>query len=134
MNTEEVREWMSIADEDLYSAKFLNNAERKLYEVICYHCAQSAKKYLKGYLVFNDIIPQKTHNLVSLSECCIEIDNAFQGILEECDFLNQFDTDIRSPRRHEVTDGDVFRAFAAVEEIRRCNPIIDCRNSIDKEE
>jgi HEPN domain-containing protein len=63
MNNENVKEWLQLANDDLYSAKILNEAVRKPYEIICYHCAQSIEKYLKGYLTFCDIIPKKTHDL-----------------------------------------------------------------------
>jgi hypothetical protein len=33
-------------------------------EIICFHCQQSAEKYLKAFLFSNDIEPDKTHNLV----------------------------------------------------------------------
>jgi len=52
MNNEEAREWMTIADSDLDSAKILNNAVYKHCEIICYHCAQAVEKYFKGYLVY----------------------------------------------------------------------------------
>jgi predicted nucleotidyltransferase len=41
MNNENVKEWLQLANDDLYSAKILNEAVRKPYEIICYHCAQS---------------------------------------------------------------------------------------------
>jgi hypothetical protein len=47
MNNENAKEWLQLADDDLYSAKILNEANRKPYEIICYHCAQAAEKYLK---------------------------------------------------------------------------------------
>ena len=34
MNSEEVKEWMTIADCDFDSAKILNEATRKYYEII----------------------------------------------------------------------------------------------------
>jgi HEPN domain-containing protein len=39
MNIEDVAEWIQIADDDFDSAKLLNEAVRKHYEIICYHCA-----------------------------------------------------------------------------------------------
>ena len=66
MNSNDVKEWMIIADADFDSARILNESVRKHREVICYLCAQSAEKYLKGYLTCNNIIPQKTHNLGNL--------------------------------------------------------------------
>ena len=50
MNTEDVIEWVTIADDDFDSAKILIDAARKHFEVICYLCAQSVEKYLTGYL------------------------------------------------------------------------------------
>jgi predicted DNA-binding protein (MmcQ/YjbR family) len=37
MNNENVKEWLQLADDDLYSAKTLNEANRKHYKIICYH-------------------------------------------------------------------------------------------------
>jgi HEPN domain-containing protein len=78
MDIKDVAEWFMIADEDLDSAKILNEAVRKHKEIICYHCAQSIEKYLKGYLTYNDIIPQKTHNIILLNETCIELVHTFE--------------------------------------------------------
>jgi HEPN domain-containing protein len=72
MKINDVIEWIQITEDDLYSAKILNESVRKPYEIICYHCAQATEKYLKGYLAYNDIIPQKTHNLLFLLEICVE--------------------------------------------------------------
>ena len=133
MNNEEVKEWLEVADRDLDSALLLNEAVRRHFEVICYHCAQAVEKYLKGYLVFNDIVPKKTHDLVSLNDFCFEIDNDFQNIYDECDFLNKFATNIRYPQKYEVTEGDVIRSIAAVEKIRGFKPILDMRTAVNNE-
>jgi HEPN domain-containing protein len=68
MKISDVIEWLQIAEEDFYAAQVLNEAVRKPYEIICYHCAQAIEKYLKGYLSYNGILPQKTHNLLLLLE------------------------------------------------------------------
>jgi len=123
MNTNDVIEWLTIADGDFDSAKILNEATRKHFEVICYLCAQSAEKYLKGFLIYHDIIPQKTHNLLILNNICAEIDNEFKNIKTSCDFLNRFANDIRYPHQYEVTERDTNFAIAAVEKIRDFEPI-----------
>jgi len=128
MNTNDVIEWLTIADSDFDSAKILNEAERKHFEVICYLCAQSAEKYLKGYLIFSDIIPQKTHNLLHLNNICVEIDSNFVNINASCYFLNRFANDIRYPHLYEVTENDVHFAIASVEKIRNFQPILELRN------
>ena len=117
MNINDAREWMIIADDDFDSAKILNESVRKHREVICYLCAQAAEKYLKCYLTYNDIIPQKTHNLVLLNDICIEIENSFEEIKIECGFLNRYANEIRYPYRIEVNEEDVLYVIKSVEKI-----------------
>ena len=130
MNIEETSEWIALADCDFDSAKILNEAARKHYEIICYHCAQAVEKYLKSYLVYHNMIPEKTHDLSYLNKHCIQIDNEFQNLKTICDLLNRFANDIRYPHKYEVTEGDTNLAIAAVEKIRNFKPVLDLRNLI----
>jgi HEPN domain-containing protein len=59
MEIEDVAEWIQLADDDLYFAQILNEAVRNVYEIICYHCAQAAEKYLKAYLTIPRYYPRK---------------------------------------------------------------------------
>ena len=129
-NIADTIEWIKIAERDFDSAKLLNEAVRRHYEVICYMCAQSAEKYLKGYLVSNEIIPQKSHNLMLFHSLCAEIDNNFAAIATLCDFLNRFANDIRYPHQYEVYETDAIRAINAVEKIRTFQPILNLRELI----
>ena len=62
-----VAEWFRYAFMDFDNAKFLfENRYPPPLEIICYHCQQSAEKYLKGILVSYDIEPEKTHDLNKL--------------------------------------------------------------------
>jgi HEPN domain-containing protein len=131
MNTDDVREWLQIADDDFDSAQILNKAVRKHNEIICYLCAQAAEKYLKGYLIYYDIIPRKTHNLLYLNELCAEIDTDFQKVLTLSDSLNKFANDVRYPHKYDVTESDVNVAIGAVEKIRSIRPIVELKNSIN---
>jgi HEPN domain-containing protein len=133
MKIKDVMEWLQIADDDFDSAKILNEAIRKHYENICYHCAQSVEKYLKGYLSYNDIIPQKTHNLLLLNEICIDIDKKFENIRTECGLLNRFTNEIRYPHRIEIKEEDITYSLNAVERIRNFEPMLNLRNTINKE-
>ena len=132
MNNEEVREWMEIADSDFDSAQILNDATRKHYEIICYHCAQAAEKYLKGYLVYHDVVPRKTHDLSFLNNLCIEKDGTFTDIQALCDFLTTFATDTRYPNKYEVTESDVSISLNAVEKIKNFKSILNLRDIISE--
>jgi HEPN domain-containing protein len=133
MKIKDVIEWIQIADDDLDSAKILNESFRKYNEIICYHCAQAAEKYLKGYLSYNDIIPQKTHNLLLRNEICIETDNSFENIRTECSLLNRFTNEIRYPQRIEISEKDVYYSIVAVERIGDFEPMQNLRNIIAQE-
>jgi HEPN domain-containing protein len=130
MNNEDVMEWLRIADDDLYSAHVLNESTHKPLEVICYLCAQSAEKYLKGFLIYNDILPQKTHNLPYLNNMCIEKNNVFENIKTECEFLNRFSNDIRYSHQTEIFEEDINFSIGAVEKIKNLNPLDKLRNKI----
>jgi len=135
MNFDDAIDWIKIADDDLDSAKILNGAVRKHLEIICYLCAQAAEKYLKGFLTYNDVVPEKTHNLPFLCSLCIEKDTSFGSIKVACDFLNRFAVDIRYPHRYEVSERDVSFSIESVEKIQGLGPILDLKNSIiDKDD
>ena len=132
MNIKDVKEWMIIADSDFDSANILNSAPKKHMEVICYLCAQAAEKYLKCYLTYNNIIPQKTHNLVLLNDNCIEINQNFLNLKMECGFLNRYNNEIRYPYRIEVYEEDVNFVIRAVEKIKGLEELQNIRNEIIK--
>ncbi|MDR2886779.1 MAG: HEPN domain-containing protein [Bacteroidales bacterium] len=131
MNIEDVAEWIKIADDDFDSAQILNQAVRKHYEIICYHCAQAVEKYLKGYLEYIDVIPEKTHNLTYLNRICFDKDNRFIDIKTECDFLNRFANDIRYPHRYETKEADAVFCIDAVKKIRNFEPVCNLRNIVE---
>jgi HEPN domain-containing protein len=133
MKIDDVIEWIQIADDDFDSAKILNGADRKHFEIICYHCAQATEKYLKGFLAYKDILPEKTHNLRFLNDLCLELDSDFQNIKMMCDFLNRFSNDVRYPHKYEVNENDAIFCINAVEKIRNLKPIIELRNAINME-
>ena len=134
MNIKDVKEWMIIADDDFDSAKILNAADKKHMEVICYLCAQAAEKYLKCYLTYNNIMPQKTHNLVLLNDSCIEINQSFLNIKMECGFLNRYNNEIRYPHRIQVYEEDVKFVIRAVEKIKGIDELKNIRDEIIKSE
>jgi len=123
MKLNEVREWFQIAEEDFYTAQILNNQVRKPNEIICYHCAQAIEKYLKGYLVYRETIPLKTHNLTLLLDLCVEFDNSFDIVRMECSVVNRYTNEIRYPYRIEINQTDVDYSIKAVERVMNLDSI-----------
>jgi HEPN domain-containing protein len=117
MDIDDIKEWFQIADDDFYSAQILNEQVRRPFEIICYHCAQAVEKYLKGYLIYQNKIPEKTHNLTFLGRVCIDIDSEFINVKFELDFLNRYASDIRYPHKYEVNEDDVSFAISAVKKL-----------------
>jgi len=132
MNIKDAKEWMVIADEDFDSAKILNSAIKKHMEVICYLCSQAAEKYLKCFLTYNDIILQKTHNLVLLNDSCTEINQNFLNLKMECGFLNRYNNEVRYPHRIQIFEEDVNYVIRAVEKIKGCDELLKIREQIIK--
>ena len=132
MKINDVIEWIQIAEEDFYSAQLLNQADRKPFEIICYHCAQAVEKYLKGYLTYNEITPEKTHNLLLLLDICIGKEDIFEKIRTECSFLNKFTNEIRYPHRIEIKDEDIIYSINSVDRVRNIDPIKKLINIVEE--
>ena len=132
MDIYDVKEWLRFADNDLDSAQFLNTAVRKQFEIICYHCAQAAEKYLKAYLINQNIIPKKTHDLVYLNTSCQDFKGDFEKIYDECLFLNRFAQNTRYPYNYEVTESDVKIALGYANKIKDFGLISDLRDLSEK--
>lgn len=116
-NNSIAREWFEYAKRDLESAKFLMNMHPKPLEIICYHCEQSAEKYLKGYLIIKGKKAEKTHDLVLLNSKCSILEKRFNEIEDECIELVPYGVQVRYPYQLEVNEDDVNNAISSAEKI-----------------
>ena len=80
-------EWLFKAGNDLESAKYLQTSEKKLFDIIVYHCQQAAEKSLKAFLAYNRQELMRTHDLKTLLEACKDIASDFSKIFDNCIFL-----------------------------------------------
>ncbi len=115
----EAKEWFDYANLDFQSAVFLKSMLPVPYEIICYHCQQSAEKFLKGFLILNKVEIIRTHDLVLLNNKCMEIDDSFQSIMSECESLTVFSIQSRYPGNVEITEADMNEAVAFCEKIKK---------------
>jgi len=132
MKIDEVKEWIRHAEDDLFSARLLFDNVRKPLEIICYHCAQSAEKYLKAYLVYNCIAPPKTHDLLLLLSLCSKFDNDFIALNTECGFLNAFNNEIRYPNIIEIEVIDAKLSIIYVEKVIKLKSIDNMLEEVNK--
>ena len=74
-----VDDWMTFADIDLTAAEVLS--DHSLTNVVAFHCQQAIEKYLKAFIIENDVPLQKIHDLIRLNEMVKEVRDL--GIDEE---------------------------------------------------
>ena len=116
---EELRQWFSLAKQNLDVAKHLaNNMHPTPIETICNQCQQSAEKDLKGYLFFNETEPPKIHNLPALLAMCAKINPAFMKFEKQCRFLTNFGVLPKYPNLLQITEDDAKVAIRFTEEIK----------------
>ncbi|MDA8053921.1 MAG: HEPN domain-containing protein [Deltaproteobacteria bacterium] len=134
MNEKIVTEWIKYADEDFNAGKqlFKNNQE-EFKTVVCYHMQQTVEKYLKAYLIANNIEIDKTHDIAKLIEQCKEIDINFNNLYNiDIDKLTNYAVDSRYPFPSKaVTLEDEKAAISIVEQVR---PFVTCRINIKRKQ
>ena len=91
-----VLEWMYKADQDFgFSSLGLADKDNKYFDPICVLLHQAAEKYLKAYIVSNELKFEKQHDLIKLLNTCVENDASLAVLQESCEFLNPFYQEIR---------------------------------------
>ena len=117
-NLAHTQEWLRLAQMDLNSAEHLLTMHPAPIEIICYHCQQSAEKYLKGFLVFCGMIPPKTHDLDELCKLCTKSNNKFGDIADFCSDLTAYGVQPRYPMELYLEEQDMYQALKAAKVIR----------------
>ena len=85
-----VREWAAHADDDLRVAQHtLDLPDNCPYRLVAYHAQQCAEKYLKGFLVLEDVDFPYTHNIARLLELCAK-NEAWSEKLKDAEELTPF--------------------------------------------
>lgn len=116
-----IREWFGKAEEDYQFAISNLKEKNSFYAQICFHFHQSAEKYLKTYIVANELEFKKIHDLIELLRICKEKDIDFSKLKEDCEFLNPFYIDTRYPVHWRINynKDTAIKAKEKVENIRK---------------
>ena len=114
----EYKEWVNYSEKDFIAAQFLMTATNPPIEIICYHCQQSAEKLFKAFLIKNDIIPSRTHDLNLLVNECVKIENTISILKKECNRLNDFGVNTRYPNNMDLELEDAKIALKDAEKIK----------------
>lgn len=116
--------WLSIAQEDLASAKHLFAVP---FTTALFHIQQCAEKALKAYLVLKNGSAIKTHDLIWLTTVCIRIDKRFEILRLFVSIINPYQTAGRypepgfiKPNREEIEKAITQSEFILDFVIERC--------------
>ena len=91
-------EWIKKAESDYQAALALSRL-RKLtfHDEACFHCQQSAEKYIEARLEEADIRFQKTHDLDMLLQGVLPVEPMWAALLPALLRLNRYAVRFRSP-------------------------------------
>jgi HEPN domain-containing protein len=92
-----VRQWIAKADVDYRTAERLVGDTEPIRESIAFHCEQAVEKYLKAFLVCQQIEFPKTHSISRLLDLVQPIAPELARSLEEAEGLTVFGVEIRYP-------------------------------------
>ena len=135
MELEYVAEWFLYADRDLATAEFLRGMRPQPLEIICYHCQQSAEKYLKGYLIYKGVMePPKTHNLNLLIDMCLEYDDRFDKIEQACSALTRYGVQPRYPNEIRIAENDTPNALEHARQVQNFEPLAKVRQETSEDD
>ena len=91
------REWVAKAEADCRCVARLVGADPPLHDIVCFHCQQSAEKYLKAILEeLGEPIP-KTHDLERLLTQLRPHHAPLKSLRRGLLFLTEFAVDSRYP-------------------------------------
>jgi HEPN domain-containing protein len=113
------REWIKKAESD-YQAALALARRRKIsfHDQACFHCQQSAEKYLKARLEEANIRSPKTHDLDKLLSLLLPVEPLWAALLPALLRLNDYAVEFRYPG-HAATAQDVKAARRDAREVRK---------------
>lgn len=115
-----VQEWLRKAESDLQAAEILLKEPSEDYFPSAFHSQQAAEKFLKAYLVRQQIEFSKTHNLDRLVSLASGRDASFNEELSACGWLSPFGVEFRYPGEYPVVDlRTAKRALKEAQNVKR---------------
>jgi len=91
------KDWFEKAEKDMVMARRAMDPEGPIPEMACYHSQQCAEKYLKGYLVSQKLDFLYVHDLVYLTQRCMEGKQEFTELEQAARILSKYGAGVRYP-------------------------------------
>jgi len=119
---DDCKSWLDRAKSSLAMSK--NKFDKRIfYEDLCFQAQQAVEKALKGLLIFHNIEPEKTHNLVSLIKELSKHITVPKEISETV-ILNDYAVQTRYPGNYTSVEEEEYNQAVKVAE--------ECINWIDE--
>lgn len=120
MDKELVNEWLRFAEMDLNCAKnLLETMHPKPLEIVCYHCQQSAEKYLKALLLYFGEEPEKTHDLTKLANDLRKYSDIPIDFPNLLNILTIYGVQARYPNEISVDEAQTKIALSNAEKVKQ---------------
>lgn len=101
------KEWFNFGEKDLKAATKLGN---EFNSITCFHCQQTAEKYIKGLLLYLQVDFRKSHDLNYLLE--LLDDEVPDEVMTAAEFLNEYAVETRYPGNYpSITDVETSQAL-----------------------
>ena len=114
-----LQQWLDKGKDDLRAAEYLSTMHHPTPdEIICFHCQQSAEKYLKAFIFSVDIEPEKTHNLKDLLNICQKYNTEFSTLSLKIFNLTRYSVLPRYPNELEINNEDMKTALSYAKSIQ----------------
>ena len=116
---EDTRRWVEFADMDLKLAKVA--LKNKIYIYAAYHAQQAVEKFLKSFLIENNVPYPRTHDIKFLINQCKEIDKHFENLFKiKADKLTFYAIEARYPEAEsEVSEEEAKEAVEIAEKVKK---------------
>ena len=126
------KEWVEKAESDHTVARIILEENLRLYDQICFHCQQSAEKYLKALLVEADHPVPKTHDLELLLHRLKPFHPELMKLLRGVSRLTDHAVDSRYPRA-KMLKKDALAVLGWEAKIREaCRAILKIKPKADR--
>jgi len=102
------------------------------YASICFHATQAVEKFIKGFIVNNNVQVKKTHNLEYVNDVASGIDKSFSLIKKECIKLNEYTASVRYNDNNKIEKEEINNVLKSLNVIYHFDPISKMREKYKK--
>ena len=113
-----VKEWLTLADNDLRLAELIMRDSEPVSWAAAFHCQQAAEKSLKAFLAYHERHVEKTHDIEFLLGLCAKILPEAGDLIDVGGKLSDYAVDSRYPAaRFEIAQQQAKEAIEAAHSI-----------------